>query len=109
MKYVQLVLLTLALGTLAIAAPNNAPTFEEYDSNQNGVVTQDEFDNLKTKRMTQRAEEGMPMRNAGNSPEFSDFDKDGDGQITKEELRIMQQERMNNRQQNMGKGNKSMM
>lgn len=117
MKNIKLVLLALALGTLAVAAPNSQPTFEEYDSDKNGIVTMEEFDNLKMKRMTQRAEEGMPMRNAGNSPVFSDFDKDGDGKLTKEELLLMQQERMNNRQQNMGKGmgngmgkgNKSMM
>lgn len=106
MKNLKIVLLTLAISTLAISAPNNPPTFEEYDTDKNGIVTEQEFDALKTQRMTQRAEEGMQMRNAGNAPMFSDFDKNGDGEITKEELRLMQQEKMQN---NMGKGNKSPM
>lgn len=114
MKKFILIPIVVLTSTLLFALPNTPPTFEAYDANKDGVISEVEFDDFKAQQMTLKADEGKQLRNAGNSPMFSDFDKNGDGKITKEELRLGQeaqkQKQMEKRQgQGQGKGNKSMM
>lgn len=77
-------------------------SFDIYDTNKDGLVSEKEFYDARAKRMTMRAEQGMPMRNAGNAPEFSQFDANKDGKITKVELLEGQNAQMQKRRSNRG-------
>jgi Ca2+-binding EF-hand superfamily protein len=72
----------------------NMPTFEEFDLNNDGKITQNELEEARTKRMTQKANEGKMLRNAGNAPAFSEMDKNNDGSLNKEEFQLHQNEQM---------------
>lgn len=72
----------------------NMPTFEEYDLNNDGKITQNELEEARTKRMTEKAKEGKMLRNAGNAPAFSEMDKNNDGSLNKEEFQLHQNEQM---------------
>ena len=76
-------------------------SFEVYDKNKDGFITETEFYEVRGERMEQRAEEGRPMRNAANAPDFAFFDTDGDGKLSKAELLEGQNKRM---QENRGGG-----
>lgn len=70
------------------------PTFEEYDLNSDGKITQSELDEARAKRMSQKAKEGKMLRNAGKAPAFSDMDKNKDGSLSPEEFQQHQMEQM---------------
>lgn len=79
-------------------------SFTTYDTDGNGLISQQEFDELKQKRKDIRKKSGRAMRKVDTSPQFSDFDTDGDGQITPVELKAGQNARMG--QGNRGQGRK---
>jgi hypothetical protein len=56
-------------------------TFEEFDLDDDGYVTEAEFDALRAER-----QEARGGRGSGRSPAFSAFDSDGDGRLTPDEL-----------------------
>ena len=95
----------LAAETLPLRGPL---PFATYDVDNNKVITQEEFDAIKTERMNQKKESGRLMQNISNAPIFSDIDTNSDGVISQEELKIHQEKRYTNRvnQQNnmMNKG-----
>ena len=66
------------------------PTFSDFDNNADGKVTQAEFENTQQMRMTENAEAGKMMRNAGNAPMFSDIDTNKDGYIDQAEFQMHQ-------------------
>lgn len=66
------------------------PTFDEFDLNRDGTLTETEFYEARAKRMAGRAQEGYPMRNAGKAPPFGDFDSDGNGSVTPDEFTAAQ-------------------
>ncbi len=70
------------------------PTFEEYDLNSDGKITQSELEEARAKRMSQKAKEGKMLRNAKNAPAFADMDKNKDGSLDREEFRLHQEEQM---------------
>ena len=72
----------------------NRPDFSTFDLNQDGKVTQKEFDEARTKRMTEKANEGKMMKNAGNAPSFESVDTNSDGSISPEEFQAQQMKRM---------------
>ncbi len=75
--------------------PSRGPIpFAVYDKDDNGTISETEFNSVRGERMSQRAAEGRPMRNAGKGPAFSDFDSNGDGQLSQEELTAGQQKQM---------------
>ena len=78
----------------------NRLTFATLDLNSDGQVTQEEFTKAQAARMTQRANEGRQMKNAGNAPTFESIDSNGDQVVTPEEFSTFQ---MNHRQ-GRGKG-----
>ncbi len=72
-------------GSLANGADlsqRGAMPFDTYDTNKDGYVSQSEFYDTRAKRQSIRANQGMPMRNAGNAPDFELFDKNKDGKLT---------------------------
>ena len=77
----------LALVSNAADMPARGPvSFQVYDTNKDGFISEDEFNAVKAARMSANAEAGMPMRNAGNSPDFTFFDTNKDGKISPAEL-----------------------
>ena len=101
--------MVLFLGNLTFAADlsQRGPiSFDIYDTNKDGLVSEKEFYDARAKRMAIRAEQGMAMRNAGNAPEFSQFDANKDGKLSKTELLEGQNAQMQKRRSNRGqKGN----
>ena len=93
------------LGSALIAQdlPTKGPIeFSSYDTNKDGFVSEQEFNDLRAKRMEQKAESAMPMKNAGNAPSFAMFDTNKDGKLTEVELLKGQNKQMQNNQKNMG-------
>jgi Ca2+-binding EF-hand superfamily protein len=82
--------------------------FSTYDMNKDGFVSEKEFDDIRVKRMEEKAQSGMPMKNAGNAPSFSMFDVNKDGKLTEVELLKGQNKQMQNNQKNMGMGSAGM-
>lgn len=76
----------MVTGALAMGKGNMMPSYSDFDTDGNGKITKKEFQKTQQKRMTQRAEDGRMMRNAGDAPAFSDIDKNNDGIIDKGEL-----------------------
>ena len=97
---------SLSVMTSVVSAedlPNRGPIeFSSYDTNKDGFVSEKEFNDLRAKRMGQKAESGMPMKNAGNAPSFAMFDTNKDGKLTEVELLKGQNKQMQNNQKNMG-------
>ncbi|MGE4444971.1 MAG: EF-hand domain-containing protein, partial [Candidatus Altimarinota bacterium] len=56
------------------------------DLNNDGKISEKEMEEVREKRMEQKASEGKMMRNIGNQPMFSEIDTNNDGNITKEEF-----------------------
>lgn len=84
--------------------PQRGPMgFAAYDTNKDGVISEDEFNTVKAAQMQSKADAGMPMRNASNSPDFTFFDTNKDGKISPEELREGQNKQMQNRPKGMGR------
>lgn len=97
-------LLVAFMITVSFAAPRGVmPTYSDFDTDSNGKVTQAEFENTQQKRMKERAEKGMMMRNAGNAPVFSDIDSNNDGNIDKQEFKTHQEQHRTNRGPGQGK------
>jgi Ca2+-binding EF-hand superfamily protein len=72
----------------------NRPTFEQYDLNSDGKITQSELEESRLKHMSQKAKEGKMLRNAGQASAFTDMDKNKDGSLNKEEFNLHQAEQM---------------
>lgn len=86
--------------------PDRGPVpFSLYDTDGDNLISEDEFYDLRAKRMQKRADDGYPMRNAGNAPDFSEFDTDGDGMLSPQELTAGQQAQMSSKGgRGMGQG-----
>lgn len=91
--------------TLAEDLPTRGPIpFSTYDTNKDGFVSESEFYDARGARMSEKATQGMPMRNAANAPDFSEFDTDKDGKLTKVELLEGQMQQMQQNRAKMGAG-----
>lgn len=77
----------------------NIPAFSAYDLDGDGVILEGEFNDARGERISERAEQGYPMKNLGNAPSFSDIDTDGNGQISAEEFTAHQTQRRQERAQ----------
>ena len=65
---------------------HNPPPFSDFDMDNNGFVSESEFDSVRAQRMAARAAEGRKLHCAASAPAFTDLDTDGDGQLSQEEL-----------------------
>lgn len=68
----------------------NMPKFTEFDLNQDGVLTEDEFIEARGKRISERAKQGYLMRGLKNARPYSDIDSDGNGAVTPQEFAAAQ-------------------
>lgn len=71
----------------------NRPAFSEYDLNGDGKITEKEFNEARSKRISERAQQGYQMRNLGSAPSFADIDANRDGEISVEEFAAHQSQR----------------
>lgn len=62
------------------------PSFEDFDADGDGFVSEEEFLTMRSQRMAEKAGEGRPMKGAANAPPFSDVDTDGDGKLDRDEF-----------------------
>lgn len=78
--------------------PTRGPmTFEAFDGDGDGRITEQEFSSARADRRAARAAQGAPMRGAASAPPFSFFDRDGNGDITPEEFSVARQAQMQGR------------
>jgi hypothetical protein len=112
MKIYKLALVLIAAATFVSTL--NATTdytkrgpmsFEEYDTNHDGIVSESEFNDLRAKRMDSKAAQGLRMKNAAYAPTFESFDTNGDKQLTKTELLEGQMNNMSQKINQRGMGN----
>ncbi|MES9925182.1 MAG: EF-hand domain-containing protein [Candidatus Thiodiazotropha endolucinida] len=66
------------------------PMFGDFDMNGDGVLKQDEFEQARAKRISERASQGYLMRNLANAPTFASIDRDSNGEVTPDEFRAAQ-------------------
>lgn len=71
----------------------NRPAFSEYDLNGDGKITEKEFNEARSKRISERAQQGYQMRNLGSAPSFADIDANKNGEISVEEFAAHQSQR----------------
>ena len=73
---------------MGTAAPQNfgPASFETFDRDGNGTISEAEFDAVRGERRSAAAQAGRPMRRAATSLTFKEIDRDGDGQLTREEF-----------------------
>jgi len=104
----RLTISTILISSVLLAGMgNNMPSFSDFDIDNDGKVTQREFESTQQQRMTTHANEGKMMRNAGNAPVFSDVDTNNDGAINVLEFQHHQQMHMQqnaNQRKGMGQG-----
>ena len=77
--------------------------FTDFDKDDNGLISEEEFNAVRGERMATRAAEGRPMHGAASAPSFSELDTNGDGQLTQDELAAGQKAQMEKRRE-MGMG-----
>ncbi len=62
------------------------PAFADFDLNGDGKITEAEFNEARTARISQRAKDGRQMRGLADAPAFEELDANGDGSISREEF-----------------------
>lgn len=66
---------------------SQAPVFEDIDTNQDGLISKEEFEAFQTQRQEQRKEEGRLMKNSAYSEGmFERIDADQDGFVDVDEF-----------------------
>ena len=82
-KIILVIAVLIAIAVLPLAARGDGhrqgpPTFQDFDADGDGFVSQEEFDRFRAERIAARAAEGRQMRGLANAPSFADFDANGD-------------------------------
>jgi hypothetical protein len=96
-------LAAVLLGSTLFAAQGMMSSFNDFDANGDGKITQKEFEQAQQARQQKQAESGKMMRNVANAPTFPDIDTNKDGVIDAAEFRNHQMMRMQQRP-GMGQG-----
>ena len=99
-KLITILISTTLLSSMLYAKGMNPMSFKSLDTNQDGYITQEEFDSVKKARTMQKTNDGRLQRNAKNSLQFSELDTNSDDKVTEQELIKGQQLRRQNRQGN---------
>ena len=68
------------------------PSFSDFDSDGDGVISEAEFNEGHAKRMSEMAAQGHQMKHAGDAPGFSGIDTNENGEISKDEFATHQAE-----------------
>lgn len=83
------VLIAVAVLPFVARAASHAPappSFEEFDADGDGFISEEEFVQKRAERMAARAKEGRQMKGAADAPSFSEFDSNGDGKLDVDEF-----------------------
>lgn len=72
------------------ARQNAMPSFSDFDLNNDGKITEEEFIEARTARISDRAQQGYQMRGLTDAASFADIDTNGDGSISPEEFSAYQ-------------------
>ena len=73
----------LPVSAYSEATPDRGPIpLAAYDKDGDGLVSEKEFSEVRTERMSKQAAEGRPMQGAVSAPSFSEFDENNDGHLT---------------------------
>ena len=99
----RIILAAVVLGSSLFAAQGMMSSFNDFDANGDGKITQTEFENAQQARQQKQAESGKMMKNVGNAPTFADIDTNKDGVIDATEFKNHQMTRMQQRP-GMGQG-----
>ncbi len=98
MKMKKTLLAAMILGTLGLTAAMAAATttpgqvpFASWDADNDGTVTEQEFNTMREQRQAAMKNSNRMGRNMAAAPTFTQIDTDGDGLITAEELATRQQ------------------
>ena len=86
--------------SLAVAQQGPGPMFNP-DSDGDGMVSEQEFNQAREERMATFGAQGRPM---GQPPAFTELDSDGDGFVSREEMMQFHQARMQARRAAMPEG-----
>ena len=78
----------------------NMPVMADWDQDEDGFLNEAEFNQGRSERMAQMAQEGRKMKGAAHKPSFRDIDSDGDGLISDAEFEAHKQDH----RAQMGKG-----
>ena len=103
MKLTVAAALILLLAAAPAAAQQPTPafpgmaSFADFDTNGDGIITEQEFVDARNKRIAERAGEGRPMRGLAQAEEFKTIDTNGDGHLTREEFDMHQRRHMQTR------------
>lgn len=62
------------------------PSFSDFDLNDDGKITEDEFVEARTARISERAQQGYQMRGLTDAASFADIDVNQDGVISAQEF-----------------------
>jgi Ca2+-binding EF-hand superfamily protein len=77
----------------------NMPVYSDYDLNGDGEIIEQEFNEARAKRITERVKQNYQMRNLVNAPSFADIDTNGNGEVGAEEFAAHQLQHRQNRTQ----------
>lgn len=87
-----------SISSISAELPMRGPIpFANYDLDGNGLISEQEFVDVRKARRQRKAIQGLAMKRADNAPLFATFDLNLDGQLTPEELSTGQQAQMQNR------------
>lgn len=89
LKLSLVALSVLSIASVDLSAQNrrgDMPSFESFDLNHDGQLTEKEMDEAREKRMKERQEDGRMLRNAKTHYEFSRIDANEDGVVTPKEF-----------------------
>ena len=79
----------LSIASVDLSAQNQRgqmPTFENFDLNSDGQLTESEMNKAREKRMQSMRDQGRMLKNAKSHYEFSRIDANEDGVVTKQEF-----------------------
>lgn len=96
-SFLLMALTPLAMGSQEVPSRGPIP-FEAYDKNGNNQISEDEFHQARSARMSAKAAAGKPLRGGANAPSFSSFDTNKDGQLSRQELASGQKAQREKRQ-----------
>ena len=113
MKMTKLLTTAMILGTFTLstglilagnASAKGPISLASYDADGDGSITEQEFNQARTKQQEEMKASGRRGQGMGNAPSFADADTDKDGKLSAEEIKTMQEKQQANRGKGQGRG-----